>query len=82
MRGKEIKVELSKVVLIPFKFLFNSSNSRILYSLGYTEVGEADGIAGKLFDKAMKRFQVDNGCFADGEATARCLTWKKLLGLA
>ena len=52
-----------------------------LAALGYTEVGEADGVAGPMFDKAMKHFQRDNGCIVDGEATRRKLTWQKLLGM-
>lgn len=53
-----------------------------LYALGYTEVGEADGIAGPKFTKAVKNFQKANGCFTDGEITAQNLTWRKLLGMA
>lgn len=53
-----------------------------LAALGYEEVGQIDGVAGPLFDDAMRAFQVDNGCHCDGEATRRCLTWKKLLGMA
>ena len=53
-----------------------------LFALGYTQVGEADGIAGAKFTAAVKRFQQDNGCVADGEITARNLTWRKLLGMA
>ena len=53
-----------------------------LAALGYTQVGQIDGVAGPLFDDAMKAFQKDNGCHCDGEATRRCLTWKKLLGMA
>lgn len=52
-----------------------------LYALGYTQVGSADGIAGSKFTVAMKAFQKDNGCVADGEATAKNKTWKKLLGM-
>lgn len=52
-----------------------------LEALGYTQVGEADGIAGEMFDAAMKAFQRDNGCAVDGEATAGNKTWKKLLGV-
>lgn len=55
---------------------------KYLYFLGYTEVGEADGIAGPKFDTAVKHFQRDNGCVVDGEITARNKTWKKLLKLA
>jgi peptidoglycan hydrolase-like protein with peptidoglycan-binding domain len=52
-----------------------------LYALGYTEVGDADGIAGSNFDKAMKHFQKDFGLYVDGEATAQKSTWNKLLNL-
>lgn len=54
---------------------------KYLYVLGYTEVGQADGIAGAKFTKATKRYQKDNGCVQDGEITARNKTWKKLLKL-
>lgn len=50
-----------------------------LMALGYTVVGAADGIAGSKFHKALMAFQKDNGCWADGEATARNKTWQKLL---
>jgi len=49
--------------------------------LGY-DCGAVDGIAGAKFTTAVKKFQKANGCVADGEITARCTTWKKLLGLA
>lgn len=52
---------------------------RRLFALGYTQVGEADGIAGGKFTQAVKAFQKDNGCIADGEITARNKTWRKLL---
>ena len=52
-----------------------------LFALGYTQVGDADGIAGKKFDLALRAFQADNGCKADGEATAKNKTWRKLLGM-
>lgn len=52
-----------------------------LASLGYTEVGTADGVAGPKFTAAVKRFQKDNSCESDGEITARNRTWKKLLGM-
>lgn len=52
-----------------------------LYALGYTEVGEADGIAGPMFTQAVERFQRDNGCEVDGEITAGHKTWRKLLGM-
>lgn len=53
-----------------------------LYALGYTTVGEADGSAGKKFEKAVKAYQVDHGKNSDGEVTAKQTTWKKLLGMA
>ena len=52
-----------------------------LSSLGYVEVGEADGVAGPKFTLAVKNFQTDNGCTSDGEVTAKNKTWKKLLGI-
>lgn len=52
-----------------------------LFYLGYEEVGEADGIAGPKFTKAVKAFQGDNDCEVDGEITAGNRTWKKLLGV-
>lgn len=52
-----------------------------LYALGYTQVGEADGVAGTKFTAAVKAFQKDNGCVADGEITAKKQTWRKLLGM-
>ena len=54
---------------------------KYLHSLGYTQVGEADGIAGTKFTSAVKAFQKDNGCTPDGEITAQNRTWRKLLGL-
>lgn len=56
---------------------------KYLYSLGYTEVGEADGVAGKKFTEAVKHYQKEvvklNTC--DGIISAQKNTWKKLLGL-
>lgn len=52
-----------------------------LAAIGYTGVGEADGIAGPLFTAAVVAFQEDNHCWADGEVTAGNKTWKKLLGM-
>lgn len=52
-----------------------------LFSLGYTQVGDPDGIAGTKFTQAVQAFQRDNGCVADGELTARNKTWRKLLEL-
>lgn len=54
---------------------------KYLLALGYKEVGSADGVAGLMFANAVKRFQKDNGCVADGEITAGNSTWKKLLGM-
>ena len=54
-----------------------------LYALGYTSVGEADGIAGPKFTKTVKEYQKRKGCkVIDGEITAGKTTWKKLLGMA
>lgn len=53
-----------------------------LYALGYTQVGEADGIAGCKFQAAVIAFQKANGCWVDGEVTAKNKTWRKLLGMA
>ncbi len=53
-----------------------------LYALGYTRVGDADGIAGVKFTAAVAAFQEDNHCWIDGEITAGNKTWKKLLGMA
>ena len=52
-----------------------------LYAMGYTEVGEADGVAGSLFTKAVKRLQKEKGKAVDGEITAKQTTWKILLGM-
>ena len=52
-----------------------------LKALGYTEIGEADGVAGPLFTSAVAHFQLDNNCKADGELTAKNKTWKKILGM-
>lgn len=49
--------------------------------LGYTEVGNIDGIAGPKFTKAVKSYQKDNGCVVDGIITKQNKTWKKLLKL-
>jgi len=52
-----------------------------LFALGYTVVGQADGVAGAKFDEAVRAFQEDNGCQIDGELTAGNRTWKKILGM-
>lgn len=52
-----------------------------LYSIGYTEVGEIDGVAGSKFTAAVKRYQKNNECVVDGEITAKKTTWRKLLGM-
>lgn len=53
-----------------------------LYALGYTEVGNSDGLAGSKFTKAVKRYQKDNGIKADGVITSGGNTWRKLLGMS
>ena len=52
-----------------------------LKALGYIEVGKIDGIAGMKFTSAVAHFQQDNGCWVDGEITAKNKTWRKLLGM-
>ena len=53
-----------------------------LYAMGYTEVGDADGVAGSMFDKAVKHLQKDrNLVYRDGELTAGKTTWKIMLGM-
>lgn len=52
-----------------------------LYAQGYVEVGEADGIAGGKFEKAVMRYQTEHDCTADGEITKGNKTWRKLLGM-
>ena len=52
-----------------------------LIALGYSEIGNADGVAGPKFTSAVAHFQQDNGCTADGVITAGNKTWKKLLGM-
>ncbi len=75
--GKTITVSASKNRKHPVvKYI-----QKRLYSLGYASVGEADGVAGSKFTAALKAFQKANGCTADGEATAKQKTWKKLLGM-
>lgn len=54
---------------------------KYLHALGYTQVGEADGIAGVKFTAAVVAFQEDHRCWADGEITAKNKTWRTLLGL-
>ena len=49
-----------------------------LQSLGYSEVGIADGIFGALTDQAVRNFQRDNGLQVDGIIGQK--TWDKLFG--
>ena len=77
---------LSKTVTLSAKK--NRSHTAVLavqkrlLTLGYTEVGVADGIAGAKFTSAVAHFQQDNGCWVDGVITAKNQTWRKLLGMA
>ena len=52
-----------------------------LHALGYSQVGQADGVAGPKFDGAVRAFQQANDCWVDGEITAANKTWRKLLGM-
>lgn len=56
---------------------------KYLMYLGYdlSNYGD-DGDFGGETDRAVRDFQVDNGCVVDGEITNKCKTWKKLLNLA
>ena len=56
---------------------------KYLYSLGYTEIGKADGVAGPKFTSAVKNYQkkVVKLSNPDGIISAKKNTWKKLLGL-
>ena len=54
---------------------------KYLYTLGYEEVGKADGITGTKFTAAVMRYQREHGCVSDGVISAHAKTWKKLLGL-
>lgn len=54
---------------------------KYLNSIGYN-CGNPDGIAGNKFDSAIKIYQNNNGCIADGEITSKMKTWKKLLKIS
>ena len=58
-----------------------SAVQKRLNTLGYPQVGTVDGKTGPKFTAAVKAFQKDNGCIADGEITAGKTTWRKLLGM-
>lgn len=81
--GKAGPETLSKTVTISAqknrKHAVVKAVQKRLYALGYTIVGEADGIAGAKFTDAVTAFQKDNKCWADGEVTAKNKTWRKLL---
>ncbi len=57
-----------------------SAVQKYLNSLTFN-CGKVDGIAGPLFDNAVKKYQKANNCIADGEITSGNKTWKSLLGL-
>lgn len=73
----------SKTVTISAKF--NASHAVIkpvqkrLAALGYSEVGEADGVAGNMFTAALTHFQQDHGCAPIGIAEEGGRTWCELL---
>ena len=66
------KINCTHAVVVPLQ--------KRLYALGYTDVGEADGVAGPLFTKAVRKLQNNIGAIVDGEVTAGCKTWRYLLG--
>ena len=83
--GKADSTTLSKTVTIS-----NTINNRHkvikavqnrLLALGYSEIGEADGVAGAMFKTALMNFQKKNGCTPTGVAEEEGRTWRKLLGL-
>lgn len=83
--GKAGTETLGKTVTISAKI--NNKHALVkpiqkrLYAMGYTEVGDADGVAGKLFTKAVKRMQKEKGKTQDGEITKGQISWKILLGI-
>ena len=75
--GKTITVSASKNRKHPVvKYI-----QKRLYAMGYTEVGEADGVAGSKFTKAVKHMQKDFNGTQDGEITAGKTSWQILLGM-
>lgn len=52
---------------------------KYLASLGYSEVGQADGITGSQFAGAVAHFQQDHGCEATGILEQWGRTWHLLL---
>lgn len=52
-----------------------------LAALGCSQVGQADGIAGRKFTAAVKAFQKANDCYPDGELAEWGKSWQKLLQL-
>jgi hypothetical protein len=83
--GKADAVTLSKTVTISNtinrKHKVIVAVQKRLLSLGYDEIGEADGTAGAMFKKALTDFQKKNGCTPTGIAEEEGRTWKKLLEL-
>lgn len=53
---------------------------KYLKALGYYS-GDIDGIFGVGAKSATMAYQREHGCIADGEITAGCATWRKLLGM-
>ena len=83
--GKAGRETLSKTVtLSAYKNRTHKAVAAVqkrLFALGYTQVGEADGVAGVKFTAAVQAFQKDNRCWVDGEITAGNKTWRLLLGM-
>jgi peptidoglycan hydrolase-like protein with peptidoglycan-binding domain len=83
--GSTATVTLTKTITVSAKI--NARHAIVkpiqkrLFAMGYTEVGDADGIAGSKFTKAVKRLQKEKGKVQDGEITAKNTTWKLLLGI-
>lgn len=76
---------LSKTITVSRAINFNHAIvkplQKRLYALGYSVVGEADGIAGSKFDTAVRKYQANHTSIVDGEITGRGATWKSVLGL-
>ncbi len=75
--GKTVTLSVEKNVTHPVV----EPVQKRLAALGYSQVGEADGVIGPKFRAAVLAFQQDNDCWRDGIITAGNKTWRKLLGL-
>lgn len=83
--GTDMKILLDRTITVSKKINRRHEIVRsiqtYLTKLGYSEIGEIDGIAGDKFEAAVKRYQKEHSCVQDGEITARNKTWRKLLNM-